>query len=255
MMIEKGAVEAIAGLAPGAVVKELEGGVKTLCLRKEDGSWETAAVGVPPRPTETLEVATLDALVEYVQMNRDSVLSGELLVVVDGADKVRLVGPLDKAWGTRPTYVEVEPMLPELPLGFRLNGYVSHESFMVGLQAAFAEGGDRAAILSFAGRIEDGNTLKLEDDGITQSIEVKQGAVFREKAEVKRIVSLAPYRTFPEIAQPASIFLLRLKSGAGENAQPSLALFEADGGAWKVQAIKAVAEYLRGKLEGVPVLA
>lgn len=55
---------------------------------------------------------------------------------------------------------------------------------------------------------------------------------------------LRPYRTFREVEQPASRFVLRLQSGQGDG-MPKAALFEADGGAWRLTAIEAIARWLR----------
>jgi hypothetical protein len=42
----------------------------------------------------------------------------------------------------------------------------------------------------------------------------------------------------------------------GHNGQlPSVALFEADGGKWKLDAIAFIREFLRDKIEGVPIIA
>lgn len=43
--------------------------------------------------------------------------------------------------------------------------------------------------------------------------------------------------------------------GGDEKTPPSLALFEADGGAWELEAIQRVAAYLREKLPELAVLA
>lgn len=59
---------------------------------------------------------------------------------------------------------------------------------------------------------------------------------------VQPIVHLQPYRTFLEVAQPASDFLLRID----KDGHP--ALYEADGGAWKLEAKRSIAAYLGGQL-------
>lgn len=67
----------------------------------------------------------------------------------------------------------------------------------------------------------------------------------QKKVEPK--VKLKPYRTFREIEQPASVFLFRLKNRDG--APPECALFEADGGAWKLEATDKIGKYFAGELE------
>ncbi|PFR65873.1 hypothetical protein COK29_26730, partial [Bacillus cereus] len=51
-------------------------------------------------------------------------------------------------------------------------------------------------------------------------------------------VSLQPYRTFVEVEQPKSNFIFRMKDG------PRCSIHEADGGAWKLQAMNNIEDYL-----------
>lgn len=67
----------------------------------------------------------------------------------------------------------------------------------------------------------------------------RQGVALKEMVPVKPIVRLQPYRTFLEIDQPVSDFLLRI----GQNGRVSL--HEADGGAWKLEAKNRIAQYLK----------
>ncbi len=90
---------------------------------------------------------------------------------------------------------------------------------------------------------EDG--ADIEDDGVSQITTVKQGVASRAKAKAPNPVKLAPYRTFLEVKQPESDFILRLDKNA------NLALFEADGGFWKIQAVRLVKEYLSENLKGI----
>lgn len=46
-----------------------------------------------------------------------------------------------------------------------------------------------------------------------------------------------PFRTFLEVEQPESEFLLRV------DAEKGIGLFEADGGIWKLEAKRNIAEY------------
>ena len=94
------------------------------------------------------------------------------------------------------------------------------------------------------------------DDGVTQTVTAKAGVVLSKDVRVPNPVSLRPYRTFREVLQPASSFVLRLQGGGKASTTPVGALFEADGGAWKVEAMRNISTYLRSFLpEGVPVIA
>ena len=69
------------------------------------------------------------------------------------------------------------------------------------------------------------------------------GIALTEMVEVKPRVVLQPFRTFVEVAQPESEFLLRI-SDKGE-----IGLFPADGGVWKLEATRNVAAYFEEKLQ------
>ena len=58
---------------------------------------------------------------------------------------------------------------------------------------------------------------------------------------------LKPYRTFVEVEQPESKFVFRMQTG------PEMALFEADGGAWRIQAMKNIKEYLEKELKAFEI--
>ena len=55
-------------------------------------------------------------------------------------------------------------------------------------------------------------------------------------------MKLQPFRTFLEVAQPESEYLLRVDEDG------RIGLFEADGGVWKLEAKRNVKEYLADAL-------
>ena len=91
-------------------------------------------------------------------------------------------------------------------------------------------------------RIDVNQGVSSVDNGISQEVSVRTGAVLKEQQTVQPIVHLQPYRTFLEVEQPASDFLLRLD----KDGHP--ALYEADGGAWKLEAKRNIAAYLGEQL-------
>lgn len=119
-----------------------------------------------------------------------------------------------------------------------LNKFIEHEDFMIALRSKFIENNDITYLITLLASITDQNSLESNDDGITQSIQVRKGVAMVQNVNTKPRVTLQPYRTFLEVEQPASEFLLRLKEGG------YVALFEADGGAWRLTAKKSIKEYL-----------
>lgn len=95
------------------------------------------------------------------------------------------------------------------------------------------------------------NDAQTADDGMSQRITIKDGVSAVTDAIVKNPFLLTPKRTFEEIAQPVSPFVFRVRKGSSG---PELALFEADGGAWKNEAVAKIGEWLKEKLSDLAVV-
>lgn len=122
------------------------------------------------------------------------------------------------------------------------NSAMSQERAVVELQSLYAVTPDRDYLLALLSRIDVNQGVSSVDNGISQEVSVRTGAVLKEQQTVQPIVRLQPYRTFLEVEQPASDFLLRLD----KEGRP--ALYEADGGAWKLEAKRSIAAYLSEQL-------
>jgi hypothetical protein len=120
------------------------------------------------------------------------------------------------------------------------------EAFVIALQSMFVEDPPLKALLSLAQNLTAENVSIAEDDGISQKATVRQGVSLKTTRKIEPKVKLAPFRTFREVPQPSSVFLFRLRSR--EDNTPECALFEADGGAWKLQAVNNIAQYLSEEL-------
>lgn len=186
----------------------------------------------------TLKVSTLTGLVDYIKANVDE-LKGELLIQVKSHDEVRLFSKLNTD-RDRELYIQAEAILPN---NIRYNSFIDTENFNIMLQSSFVDTGDKAVLLKYTGLVQDEAVKSTGDDGVSQQVTVKTGVASVGQAIVPNPVSLAPYRTFPEVEQPTSKFIFRMQSG------PRAALFEADGGAWRNQAILNIKNYLEKELE------
>lgn len=80
-------------------------------------------------------------------------------------------------------------------------------------------------------------SVSTNDNGVTQTVEARQGVALNAMVEIKPRVMLRPFRTFLEVEQPESEFLLRVDPDEG------IGFFEADGGIWKLEAKKNIADY------------
>ncbi len=93
-----------------------------------------------------------------------------------------------------------------------------------------------------AREMTDEKSVSTNDNGITQTVEARQGVALNALVEVKPRVLLRPFRTFLEVEQPESEFLLRVHPEEG------IGFFEADGGIWKLEAKKNIADYFNTNL-------
>jgi hypothetical protein len=138
---------------------------------------------------------------------------------------------------------------------FGFGRFITAEEFVIGLQSLFVDSDDRASVLALVGNLREEAVRTTSDNGVTQTVTARQGVAMAAEKDVPTLVKLRPFRTFREVAQPASDFVLRLRGGGKEGGgQPMVALFEADGGAWKAEAIGLVVGYLKAQLAGIPVI-
>lgn len=189
---------------------------------------------------EALEMSTLTSLVDYIKKMRKE-FPGQMIVHIHSPAHVSLYSELDKD-RVRECLVNVRANLPSFDYG----RFINHEEFCIGVQSKFLDVGDRAILLQFAGTVEAGTLAQYGDDGVTQRATIKTGIASKSDAIVPSPCELAPYRTFLEVKQPSSKFVFRLR-GEGSIA---CALFEADGGAWKMEAMANIRAYLESAIEG-----
>lgn len=196
-----------------------------------------------PSPIKT---GTLTSVVDYVKAQIDA--KGTKVIHVVNHRTVEVYSTLDQ-YQKRNCWLEATALVPDV---ICYGKYLDAESFSIALQSRFVPTEDRDILLKISGNIEESAIKTSVDDGVSQSVAVKTGVTTVSNVQVPKIVRLKPFRTFTEIHQPESDFVFRLSNG------PSCALFEADGGAWKNQAIQDIARYLKeelGEMEGYIILA
>lgn len=212
----------------------------------------------PDPQAHALTVHTLSALVEYIRSNKDGLLVTEHLIHVVGATSVDIVSTLKGRFRQREkvlTSVFPPPFDEHGREGFRLGEYLSAEWFVIGLMTHFEKTEDRDKAISLIGNMREEAVRTVEDDGHTQAISARKGVSLRHNVSLPNPIMLAARRSFPEIEQPVSPFVLRVRGG-GEEKLPEVALFEADGGAWELESVERIAEFLSSNLpDGWVVLA
>lgn len=189
----------------------------------------------------TITLTTLSSLAEYIKSRADR-MAENMFVHVKSPTCVELFSCLDK-YRNREHVAKVVAKLPQITV----NQYVEAEMFNSALQSKFVDNADKALLLKFTGTVVEGTVQEYGDDGVTQKATIKTGIASKSDAVVPNPVKLKPYRTFTEVEQPESAFVFRMKSDRGV----SCAIFEADGGAWELEAMENIKQYLKTALEGV----
>ena len=204
----------------------------------------------PPRDYAPLELMTLSGLVDAVRAKVDELEPSAWMVEVLSHQGVRIVSLRTGQYGKREVLLSVGLSDGEL---FPFGRFLSREEFVIGLQSRFVQQGDVLEVLRLASGLEVSAVMVAEDDGISQRTTTRQGIALKETVTVKGRVKLRPYRTFREVEQPVSEFVFRLRSKEGM--VPECALFEADGGAWKLDAVLTIKAWLEAKNLNIPVIA
>ena len=201
---------------------------------------------------ETLRVKTLTAMVDYLNKGPDNLLLTDLLCHVESPTSVKLYSSLTGEFNERDLYIEAN--LEQLQLKF--NTYLSGEAFNILLQSCFLDypddrtkATDRGLVLAYCSNVKEVASGVTLDDGVTQSVTVKKGIAAVENVTLPNPVKLRPYRTFTEVEQPASQFVFRAAEG------PEFMLVEADGGAWKAEAMQNIKKFMEFEVPGLAVIA
>ena len=188
---------------------------------------------------KTLELTTLNSLVKLIQEESTDYIT-PLIVQVSSYDAVEVFAGIQAADRKRENPYRCKAETIRIQFDQKLD----YESMMIALKSKFVQTPELLELVKLLGSITEQNSAQVSDDGFSQNVVVRKGIALKDNKTINPIVKLKPYRTFAEIDQPESEFLLRLSDGA------NVALYEADGGAWKLEARKRIADYLREALDG-----
>ena len=196
---------------------------------------------------ESLPLATLTGAKDYLVENLDNVSIGQVMLHVGDYRTVRIIGPIDGDFRQREALITAKAH----ECGFPFGKYIEREDFQVGLMASFAPTKMRDDVLKYVAGIVQSAEVKTSDDGISQRVTARTGVARVAEIDLPNPVTLQPYRTFPEAQQPESDFVFRVRQIDGK---VGVALFEADGGRWKLQAALNIKEWLVENIPGARVI-
>lgn len=187
---------------------------------------------------QTLPLHSLDALVKLVRTEAANL--EQLYITIPNHLSVRCFGHSNPEgrWH-RQTYYEVKAT--DVP-GWEEKVQMSFDEMQIALRTRFQQTQDMPYVQKLLSEISTGAKVTFNDNGVATTIVTKKGIDLQSNETIRPIVTLRPYRTFQEVDQPESIFLIRIN-------ERGITFVEADGGMWKLKARETVKEFLEKELE------
>lgn len=186
----------------------------------------------------TLPLHSLDALVKLVRTEASRAESPLYITIPDHLT-VRCFGqPQPDARYFRQFYYEAHAT--DVP-GWGEKVQLGFEEAQIAMRTRFQETADTVYALKLLSDICCGAKVVYNDNGIATTVTTQKGVALQSNEQIRPIITLKPYRTFQEVEQPESIFLIRVN-------ERGITFTEADGGMWKLKARQTVKAFLEEQL-------
>ena len=121
--------------------------------------------------------------------------------------------------------------------------FMPYEKAVIELRSLYIPNEGTKYLLQLLSSISNESKVTSSDNGVTQQVEARSGIALNSMVKIEPRVPLQPFRTFIEVEQPESEFLLRI------NDRGEIGFFPADGGVWKLEATRNVASYFEAELK------
>ena len=193
---------------------------------------------IPPhvdRPMH-ISVSGLDSICKLIRAEREKI-GATIMVQVSSYKQVDVMTTYLPDLSRNALYSAVADA-PGIRTGWR-----SQEEALIELRSLFIPNAGTEYLLDLLSHMSENSTVTSKDNGVTQQVEARQGVDLKAMVAVKPRVKLIPFRTFLEISQPESEFLLLVDKDKG------VGFFGADGGVWKLEAKSNIAKYFEEHLK------
>lgn len=188
---------------------------------------------------ERITLTGLDSLCKLVRNEANGLFAArQVLIQVVSYNTVQVFTALDDEMDRCYLY-QCRADTPEA----KTDRWLDHEAAVIQLQSMYIPNEDTAYLLNLLSSVSKDSKVTTLDNGVTQTVEARKGVALMGNVQVKPRVSLKPFRTFLEVEQPESEFILRLNDNGEIN------LIGADGGAWKLEAVRSIAAYFEENLK------
>lgn len=194
-------------------------------------------VEVPKHSPREIEVTGLDSVCKLVRHEADKV-GMKLFIQIKSYREVAVFSTYGEEYRRFFLY-KCTADTPTVTTG----RFLAYENAVIELRSLYIPNEDTKYLLGLLGSISKESKVTSSDNGVSQKVEAKSGIALTSMVEIRPRVSLKPFRTFIEVEQPESEFLLRI------NDDGCIGMFPADGGVWKLEASRNVAAYFESELK------
>lgn len=184
---------------------------------------------------ETLHVFGLTQLLNFVQVSK---MSGVFINVLTET-RVQLIR--SQLGANDEVVVFCDADFSKVYKSFPFGNQLSQEDFIIELMTRFEQDEVRDRLLQVVSKVKAGRLAESTDDGFSQEATVKAGVSLVTTEKIQNIWELITFKTFPEVEQPKIPYILRLHQRSEE--MPRFALYDCDGGAWKVKTTAKIREF------------
>ena len=164
------------------------------------------------RPTidhpDILPLNSLDALVKMIKTEAPRFTEAPLYITIPSHLLVQcFTQPEPTERYFRQFFYEVKAT--DVP-GWDSKVQLGFEEMQIALRTRFQETPDALYAMKLLSDISTGAKITFNDNGVATSVVTKKGIDLQANETIRPIVKLKPYRTFQEVEQPESTFLIRV---------------------------------------------
>lgn len=224
----KEAIEKIESMAQ-PIIKEIGG--ETFAITA-DGSANQIRPEIDAPATLTLH--SLDSLVKLVRTEASQMDKPLYITVPDHMTAQCFTQPKAELRRERQFYYKAAAT--DVP-GWEDRTQFSFDEAIIAMRTQFQASDDADYALRLLSEITSGAKVTYNDNGVATTVVTQKGIALQGNETIRPIVNLKPYRTFQEVEQPASDFLIRIN-------ERGINFIAADGGMWKLHARENIKAYL-----------
>lgn len=191
-----------------------------------------------PERHSQFRLHTLTGVIDFLKSKIDEAIhDGKYIITIDSAKSISVGREFNETSTLAREYVLIARPFDYAP---EIGQFECLDKTLISLRSQYVQNEHSKLLLAALGNIRLEENIKLDDDGFSQGITTKQGLKFAS-IDIPNPVRLKPFRTFVELEQPESEFVIRLDKDR-ENAY--VKLVESDGGAWQIVAMQRIKAYL-----------